>query len=349
MRNFVTSCALSVSFVFAVGCASKILQYDKMRTLETNEEYEDKVKITELEGATPVPTPSISPAVEAKVPKNQSKSKPKKPLPKSRAKKQKEQVTPEDTRRQPLIEDSEGFAGRRPIKDPFRVGEDVTLAITYLRMTAGYINVKTLPFVQVNGEKSYHYQVTAKSNDFFSKFYSVDDYADTYVGFDNLLPQSLEVRVRESKQLKDIRSFIDQKNSKADYWEKRVTKEHGEESKKLQWDILPYTQNVISSAYYIRNFTYEVGKVYHFRVTDEGKNLVANIKCIRKEKLSTSIGDLNTIVIKPEFEIDGIFKPVGEIYIWLTDDDRKFIVRIESAIKIGTLVAKVRKIEPGTP
>jgi hypothetical protein len=216
-------------------------------------------------------------------------------------------------------------------------------------MTAGHLNVKVLPFVEVNGAKAYHLQVTAKSNDFFSHFYGVDDVADTYLNFESMLPYNLETRVRESKQLKDIRSFIDHDKLKADYWEKKVTKQHGEENKKLQWDILPYTQNVISAAYYMRIFTYTPGKTLQFRVTDEGKNIVAKIHILRKEKLSTPFGTLDTVVARPEFQVDGIFKPVGEILFWVTDDDRKFIVRIESAIKIGTIVAKVTKIDPGTP
>jgi hypothetical protein len=53
------------------------------------------------------------------------------------------------------------------------------------------------------------------------------------------------------------------------------------------------------------------------------------------------------VVVKPEFEVDGVFKPVGDIFFWLTDDDRKLIVRIESEIKIGTLVMEATQVERG--
>jgi hypothetical protein len=70
---------------------------------------------------------------------------------------------------------------------------------------------------------------------------------------------------------------------------------------------------------------------------------------MRREKLSTAVGEFDTIVIRPEFELKGKFNPTGENYIWLSDDDRKLILRIESKIKIGTLVSEVIEIQPGRP
>jgi hypothetical protein len=134
---------------------------------------------------------------------------------------------------------------------------------------------------------------------------------------------------------------------KASYWQKKVTKEKGERSKKLDWDLLPYSQNVISAAYYMRVFKYELGKTLAFRVADEGKNIVFKGEVIRKEKLETDAGTFDTIVIKPTLMVDGIFSPVGEILMWLTDDDRKFLVRMESKIKIGTVVAKLKSLDKG--
>lgn len=56
---------------------------------------------------------------------------------------------------------------------------------------------------------------------------------------------------------------------------------------------------------------------------------------------------MKAIKIKPEISVKGVFKPVGDIYIWLSDDDRKYPLRLESSIKIGTLVSEVTAIEPG--
>jgi hypothetical protein len=299
-------------FAFAVlgllaACAGKILQIDRSEEVLKNEEFENKVKIEEA----PVEPPP-GPVIKEDEPKKKAvKKAAPKPSKKVKA------VGP----RQPDIEDTVGFdSGRRPLVDPYRVGEKMVFNISYFAVGAGTLELETLPFAQVNGQKAYHFQMTGKSNSFFSKIYAVEDVATTYLSYDELVPLNLQISIKESKQLAETRTFFDWKTMKASYWQKKVTKEKGERSKKLDWDLLPYSQNVISAAYYMRVFKYELGKTLAFRVADEGKNIVFKGEVIRKEKLETDAGTFDTIVIKPTLmvgAIDGsparrnIFKPAG--------------------------------------
>lgn len=329
---------LAIPLLFA-ACAGKVLQFEKADEVLKNPEFEDKVKIEEGP-VEPPPEPVIKeePVVKPGAKKEKPKRKPS-PKPKKVVK----PVGP----RQPELEDSAGFEGRRPLADPFRVGEKVTFDISYFNIVAGELNMEVKPFSTVNGQKAYHFEVSGKSNSFFSKIYAVDDKATTYVSYDELVPLNLQISIKESKQLAETRTFFDWKTMQASYWQKRITKEKGERSKKVEWKLEPFAQNVVSAAYYMRVFQYEVGKVLAFRVADEGKNMVFKGETLRKEKLKTPVGEFNTIVVKPTITVDGIFKPVGEILIWLTDDDRKFLVRLESKIKIGTVVAKLKSIDKG--
>lgn len=248
-------------------------------------------------------------------------------------------------KREPKIEDHEGFNGRRPVVDPFVVGEKVTMAVTYFNMAAGYMTLETRPFIEVNGRKSYNLHLTLKSSKVFSYFYGVDDHAETALDYETLTPYTLSIDVKESKQLKEIRTFFDWKKLTGQYWETKVTADEGKKVKKKTWSILPFSQNVLSAAFYLRTFTYAPGKNLAFRVADAGDNLVFTAKVLRKEKIKTEIGEFDTIVFSPRITIDGLFKQVGEILIWITDDDRKHIVRIESKIRIGTIIAKLKSIE----
>lgn len=249
--------------------------------------------------------------------------------------------------RQPDLEDSVGFNGRRPIVDPFRVGERVTHNVHYFKVSAGELALAVEPFVEVNGRKSYSFITEIKSSSMFSSFYSVDDRVVALVDFETLVPFAFTLSVKESGQLREGRSAFDFTKMQATYWEKKYTKKSGLEEKKQQWEILPFSQSVFTAIFYMRNFTWEVGKEYAFRVADDEENLVFKAKALRKEKLETEIGDFPTIVVKPEIMVKGAFKPVGDILIWLSDDDRKYVLRIESNIKIGTLISEVIKLEPG--
>lgn len=327
--------------IFMAACAHKeILQYEHPEVLKKVEEYDKKMEVKELPVAeSSAPSAAESEPIEAPAPKKIEKKKKKK--------KKSKKMEVDSSVHQPDIEDSEGFVGRRPVAEPFRVGEKIVLSLSYFNIVAGTLTIEVKPFVEVNGEKAYHFEANAKSNSFFSRIYAVDDTAVTYVSYNDWIPFNLAITLKESKQLAEARTLFDWEGLMAHYWKKRVTKEHGEEESKVDWAIKPFSQNVISAAFYLRTFSFKVGKTLAMRVVDEGKNIVFTGEVIRKEVLETEAGKFRTIVIRPKLEVDGVFAPVGEILIWLTDDDRKFMVRAESKIRIGALVAKVKEIIPG--
>lgn len=346
-----------IFFVFLIlGCASrKTLKYEKIDEFQMNKEFEEMVKVEEAQGEqdttkpaggeVPKTTDKVK-ATVAPVDKNSSVSpsssekrstSPKKETQPYRARISKLKPSPPS---QPVNWDK-----LRPEVDPFQVGEEVELAITYFNMAAGYMTLKVNPFVQVNGKKSYDFTVNIKSSKVFSYFYAVDDRAQTFVDYNWLTPSSYTIKVNEAVQLKDIRSFFDPLKQKAVYWEKKVAKGKDEEHKKKEWEIDPLSQNVISAIFYLRTLNLEVGREVAFTVADAGKNLVFRGDVLRQEVLNTEIGEMDTLVVQPKFEIDGVFKPVGDIFIWLTNDERKFPVRIDAKIKIGTLVLKLKSLK----
>ncbi len=249
--------------------------------------------------------------------------------------------------RQPTMEDTEGFSGRRPNKDPFRVGEKVTLDASYFAVSAGDISFAVQPFVGVNGRKSYHFSGEAQSTSVFAMFYAVEDSFESFVDYETLVPYSYAVHVKESKQLRESRCVFDWSKMVATFWDTRITKERGKKNEKDEWSILPYSQNVFTALYYLRTFQLTVGKKISYRVAHEKENLIITIEVVRKEHISTPAGEFDTIVTKPSIELNGVFKPVGDIFIWLTDDDRKMLVRVESKLKIGKVVAVAKKVEYG--
>lgn len=287
--------------------------------------------------ASPLPPSS---AKEIGQEKNNPKLKAKKKFPKQV---EKGKILLENKLRQPELEDHEGFSGRRPLIDPFRVGEKIVLEVTYMNVVAGSLALEVKPFTMVNGKKAYHLFLSVKSGKTFSIFYSVDDHAESFLDFEDLVPHNLEIHVNESAQRKEIRSIFDWKSSTAKYWENKVTNK-GQSNRKAEWKIEPYAQNVLSAAFYLRTFQLIPGKKLAFRVADDGKNMVFKGEVLRREILKTALGEIPTVVVKPEITIEGVFKPMGEILFWMTDDDRKFIVRIESKIRIGTLIAKLKEI-----
>lgn len=359
-----------------ISCSSKFLRYEKEEQLKQIDEFDNKVKIeipTEepvksTDQSTTATAPTTAPigstpvdvsALNQQLAKNQ-----KKPLENAKAQnlesQKKESKKTSDPKaapskakkgkpekRQPELEDSVGFEGRRPLKDPFRVGEKVVHAVDYYKVSAGHLTLAVKPFARVNGQKSYNFEIGAKTSDWYSGIYRVEDRVNILMDFETMVPSVYTLHVKETSQLKEARMLFEGK--KATYWEKKVTDKSGVEEKKQNWDIEEYTQSLYSAAFYVRAFTWVVGKEVAFRVADDNENMIFKGQAVRKERLKTKAGEFDTIVIKPQVELKGKFKQSGDIFMWLSDDDRKYVLRIEAKIKIGSLVSEAIEIHPGQP
>lgn len=324
------------------GCSSHFLKVEEgqIQQIKDNKEYSDVVKVEVV--ATPTPAPKKTVQIEKKTAKVRPKKKKKqqRKVENAKAKQQTKKHLPE-------LEDSEGFDGRRPIKDPFRIGEKVSLKVSYFGVEAGELVFEVAPPVKVNGNFSYHFKSHIKSTSVFSMVYKVDDWSETYVDYETLLPFTYEIHIKESKQVGEIKGFFDHKKKESSFWERNVKEGKGLKTTKYKFDIKAYSQNVVSSLFYLRTFTYKPGKKIKYRVADRKENLEVSIDTLRREEIEIEAGKFKTIVIQPQFKAKGIFKPVGDIYFWLTDDDRKKIVKFEMKIKIGTIVGEATKVLPG--
>ncbi len=325
-----------LGFLFFGGCAL-FSSNENVADLDKITEYDKKIQISEIE----TPPPSAEPPkVEKKVTKKAKTAKKAGP---------KAALAPEVKKplvHLPELEDKEGFLGRRPTVEPFRIGEKVVLAIKYFGVVAGDLSLEVGKMVEVNGRKAYTFVTEVKSNSSFKIFYEVNDVIKTFVDYENLVPMGYTLRIRETNDTKEGRGVFDWDAMKALSWTKYVDGSNVKEEKE-EYALEAFSQNVYSAAFYLRNFNFTVGKEIVFRVHDKGKTLLFKGQVLRKEVIETALGPKETFVIKPQFELDGIFKPVGDIYMWITTDDRKFIVRMECKIKIGRIVGDLKSIELG--
>ena len=361
------------TILFFLTSCSSLLRYQKSKEFK-NFEFEKKVVIVETEepkdtasttpavdlnmtnasgttvatgSAVPLMAPKASPS-EVPVSKTEKKAK---LVSKKSKKSSSKAVDATMLKRQPDIEDSEGFVNnqRRPPEDPFRVGEVITHEVSYLGATAGLLTLRVNPFAVVNGKKSYNFVIELKSTSFFSKVFAVDDNVQTYVDYETLVPQVFKLDIRDSGQVKEAQSYFDLPNLKANYWEHRYTEKAGHEEKKTDWSILPFSQNPFSAIFYMRVFKLVDGREYAFRVADDEKNVLFKAKVLNREVLNTDAGEFKAVKMKAEVYSRGNLAKASDFYLWVSDDDRKYVLRIEVKLPFGSIVSEVSKIIPGKP
>ena len=175
----------------------------------------------------------------------------------------------------------------------------------------------------------------ATSAAFISLFYKVDDLARSAINADGY-PRSFILKVREGFHRRD----------KATYFESGSV---GRPQKVIFHNILDgatseyyldkQAYDPLSAFYAITKMPLEVGRSEYIDIFDNKKLWKTEVRVLRRERVRVLAGEFDTIVIKPILKSEGIFLKTGDIYIWVTDDDKKLPVLFKSKVRVGHFTA----------
>jgi len=198
---------------------------------------------------------------------------------------------------------------------------------------------------EVNFQDKYPaYQITssAQTTSFFDKIFKVRD------EIESIVDKKLKVSRRFTKKLNEgkyrqyrIHFYYPEQNitvySKYDYNKEKFVDQ--------KIDIPPSTQDILSAFYWLREQELKPGQKYIVNVTADGRNYPAEIRIHPPETLNTALGKVECLKIQPILEGDAIFKQTGDIFIWLTNDELRRPVKLESKIIFGNFTATLTKVE----
>lgn len=227
---------------------------------------------------------------------------------------------------------------------PFlQAGERTVFDITYFGATAGQLELLVLPSKVVANRLSYHFRAIATSTSVFSLFYRVNDVAESFMDTEGLFSHKYSLKLDESRQQRDVLELYDYGKKKAYYWSKWEVQ--GKEPKNEQSEIPleTYTQDGLSSFFYVRTLPLEVGKVYEFPVVNNGKLRTVRVTVVGKEDLSTRIGAFPAVKLKPEVVLDGVLQNQGDSFMWISDDAQRRLLKVDAKIRVGSVIAYLRE------
>lgn len=218
-----------------------------------------------------------------------------------------------------------------PAASPLTIPEKLVYDLTWTGVKAGTATQEIL--VEKN---SIRVVSIARSADWISAFFPVEDRVESVLSKTQPprigLPQSFRMKVKEGKHRKDKEIIFDHGKGRARYIDhlngENATVEIGEQ-----------TYDTYSSFYYLRTLPLEVGKSVFVSVLDNKKLWSIEVQVLKKERIKTVLGEVNTILINPLIKNEGIFERKGAIYIWLTDDERRIPVRMKTKVAIGSITA----------
>jgi hypothetical protein len=241
------------------------------------------------------------------------------------------------------------FPVRRPAVDAIWVGEKQILEITYLGLKAGEFTLDVLPFKEVAGRKVFHLRATAISSSIMNLFYRLHDSIESFWDYDGRFSFRFHLVLDETKQKRDALELYDSEAKSVFYWNRRNHVDKGNTETKETFEMAPFPQDSLSGLYSIRTLPLEDGKTYSIPISSEGKGWEAVITVVRRETVDTPLGRKLAVVVRLQTRYQGVLQQSeqAQSLIWLTDDDRRFIARLEAQVKVGSIAAKLARVELG--
>jgi len=225
-----------------------------------------------------------------------------------------------------------GFNQETVKNDAFAIGEQLEFSVNFGPISAGRLFMTVIGIKTVEGFPCYHIKYELNSRGLFSRLFKVRDIIETYIDTTTMSPRLFKKNIHEGRY----------KSNKLYYFN------HDEGIAYNQKDTvsIPYnTQDMLSIFYFLRTQDLSEGSEIEIPNFDNGKVFKMRFKIQKGRKVSVDVGTFDCIVLNPSIIPGEPVKPKADITVWLTDDERKIPVLIKTKLKVGSMTAKLTKME----
>lgn len=221
---------------------------------------------------------------------------------------------------------------RKVPQEAFTVGERLVFSVNYGFITAGEAVMAVAAFDSVAGRNCYRVEFTVNSIPSFSWIYKVEDRYLTFIDVETIAPWRFEQHIREGTYRRDFIAEFDQINLVA-------------KTSEGTYPIPQYVHDIMSAFYFARTIDFSTfkpgdGVLLNNFYKDQTHELKVNF--LGRQELETEAGTFRTLVVEPLVKEGGLFKSEGRIVIWLSDDERKIPVRVNTKVVIGSIDTELK-------
>ncbi len=223
---------------------------------------------------------------------------------------------------------NDDFCGIR--NTSFVAGEQLTFTVFY-NVAGVFVNAGTANFTntleRLSGKTVYHIVGDGKTNPSYDWIYKVRDRYETYIDTNTLQPLKFIRNVNEGgyKKYENI-TFNRTANTAV--------------TTKGVFSVPSCVQDVVSAIYYARNVNfdrYKPGDRIPFTMFLDNEVYNMYIRYLGKEDIKTKYGKFRAIKFKPLLIKGTIFEGGEKMTVWVSDDENKIPVRVESPIVVGSV------------
>ena len=171
-----------------------------------------------------------------------------------------------------------------------------------------------------------------KSNAAISRLYPVDNATETRMFKGRFIITTIKRHEGDTQTDVGFTLCLGEKNV---FWADRMKKRYCNTS-------VPTDQvlDMITGFYFLRNQPLEVGKSVMLHLFDNNTYSPVPVLVLRKERVVLpNLRTVEAIVVQPQLTTSGVFNRTGDLLIWLTADENRVPVKLETSIPLGKVTA----------
>jgi len=226
---------------------------------------------------------------------------------------------------------------------PFAAGERLVYTVSWLKIEGGEMTLATTREASPDGVPVHRIRLSAVSNDYVSRFYPVDTRYETWVDARDFTPVRFEKHAREGRYSADEVEEFD--------LTKRVAVWRNARDARRVGPIPERFQDVISSFYYMRTVPLVPGEETRVDLYSRGKLYRLVVAVLGREKVETELGVFDALKVQPRMHDSEASEDrnKGKLFLWFSDDARRLPVQARTILPIGSVTARLTRVEGGAP
>ncbi len=211
--------------------------------------------------------------------------------------------------------------------------------IAYYNWKLIWIPAGEVKFIVKEDPTEYKYIVRGKSFSSYDNFFRVNDYYATTVDKKTMLPKTFVRYVEEGDYRKFDSLTFDHKNLIVHSLNGKTK----ETAKEKTFPIDSCALDLLSVMYSLRNTNtkeYTPGQSMDITMFLDEEVFPIHIGYDKQERKNIKdLGKYNTLLIHPELVVGNVFKEGDKMNIWVSDDENKVPLLIESPVSVGSVKA----------
>ncbi len=227
----------------------------------------------------------------------------------------------------------------------FTLGETLTYSVAIGRFKLGEARLSVHGLEIIAGHEVVRTTLSMKGG---PPFYRIENYWSSWIEPGSMRSHRFEKSIREGPNRYSDRYFLDQETGTytAEHWSEDL--ESFQPS--LAEEGSPMPENAIDEIaflYVVRTLPLEPGdeyRLYNYFKADANPIVV---RVLGRERIRVPAGHFETVVVEPIISDLGIFQAKKKPRVWITDDERRLIVKLQTSAAVGPVALNLTDYEEG--